>query len=428
MFLTLALANPSDAQDVAGGTWNGAASKQNTRLPIQLTFERTAQGLAGRITIPSMGALDIPLKNVSDNEGSVRFDIPTDDATFMFNGSVRGDTLTGSWNLLGMESQVAVTRTRGEPLPYRSEDIRCQNGSVTLAGTLNVPASQSNRVPAVVFVHGSGAATRDGFNFWADQFSRMGVAALTFDKRGTGRSTGDWRSADFNDLAHDVLACVDRLKAHSGIDAARIGLFGQSQGGWVAPLAASLSPDVAWLVLVSGPSVTPAEQNWWEAESTLRALHVPQADLDRASTLWQQNDRVTRTGEGFPDLESEVRRAGTRWLAPIGLQPLPAADAPERLFLRRILDYDPLPALHAVAAPSLWIFGARDATVPTARCASVLESLKAEHKDVTVRMFPNATHALWTAPAVQSFQWPGLAPGYVDAVKEWVSSRIRPSR
>src|SRR6185295_3661766 len=116
---------------------------------------------------------------------------------------------------------------------------------------------------------------------------------------GSGSSTGDWHDADFNDLAADVLACVEVLKSRPEIDAKRIGLFGQSQGGWVAPLAASRSSDIAFLVLVSGAPMTPARQGWWEAESKLRAANVSQDEIDRASSLWRMNDDVTRTGAGL---------------------------------------------------------------------------------------------------------------------------------
>ena len=147
---------------------------------------------------------------------------------------------------------------------------------------LSIPTSRPAPYPSVVFVHGSGTPPRQQFNFWADQFTRLGFAVLVFDKRGSGSSAGDWREADFTDLARDVLACVDVLKARSDVDPKQIGLFGQSQGGWVAPLAASLSPDIAWLALVSGaPLRLPAKtggklsRNFANAEFSKATLTAP---------------------------------------------------------------------------------------------------------------------------------------------------------
>jgi pimeloyl-ACP methyl ester carboxylesterase len=417
------IAGAASAQDATGGQWRGVASRQGADLPIQLTFRRDGQMVNGFITIPTMGAFNFPLRNVSQDGSNLRFELETDDGTFTFNGSIRGDSLMGSWNVFAFDSQISMSRTSAEPLPYRAEEVTCRNGNVTLAGTLSTPTSGSMGYPAVVFVHGSGPAPRQGFNFWADQFTRMGVASLVFDKRGSGSSTGNWRDADFNDLARDVLACVDVLKTRSEIDAKKIGLFGQSQGGWVAPLAASRSADIAFMVIVSGALVTPARQDWWEAQSKLRKEGVREDDINRAFTLSQINDEVTRTGKGLAELKSEVERArGARWLTALELQkPLPI-DAPFRRFYRRIIDYDPLPTLQELSIPSLWIYGGQDDIIPAAESAAILERMKSR-RDITVQTFPTATHTLWIIPKGEPFRWMGLAPGYVETVKDWVSSR-----
>ncbi|MSO30333.1 MAG: hypothetical protein EXQ48_05225 [Acidobacteria bacterium] len=90
--------------------------------------------------------------------------------------------------------------------------------------TIFVP-SASGVHPAVVFVHGSGPETREASNFLADRLTREGFASLTFDKRGAGASTGDWRESNFADLANDVRACIQVLKARPDMDRRRIGLI-----------------------------------------------------------------------------------------------------------------------------------------------------------------------------------------------------------
>jgi hypothetical protein len=58
--------------------------------------------------------------------------------------------------------------------------------------------------------HALGAESRWGTNrFIADQFARSGIAALVYDKRGSGVSTGDWKASSYDDLANDVLAGID---------------------------------------------------------------------------------------------------------------------------------------------------------------------------------------------------------------------------
>ncbi len=86
-------------------------------------------------------------------------------------------------------------------------------------------------------------------------FAEHGVAALAYDKRGVNESTRDFRRVAFTDLAPDGLAAVAVLRARADIDPGRIGVWGLSQGGWLGPLAASQSKDVAFVIAVSGPGV-----------------------------------------------------------------------------------------------------------------------------------------------------------------------------
>ena len=73
-------------------------------------------------------------------------------------------------------------------------------------------------------LHGSGPDTRQGYQLYAEYPARRGIAALAYDKRGTGASSGDWRRATFEDLARDALAGLDSLRLHPGIDSETVGL------------------------------------------------------------------------------------------------------------------------------------------------------------------------------------------------------------
>ncbi len=98
----------------------------------------------------------------------------------------------------------------------RDEEISFSNGPVSLAGTLTLPEGAGPH-PAIVLVHGSNAQTRDGMGPWTRYFAGLGFAVLSFDKRGTGRSAGDWKQADFGILAGDVLSGVRALAARPDI-------------------------------------------------------------------------------------------------------------------------------------------------------------------------------------------------------------------
>lgn len=142
--------------------------------------------------------------------------------------------------------------------PYRDEEVRCTNAGVTLAGTLSLPADGTPR-PAVVLISGSGAMDRDcsafghrPFFVLADHLARQGIAVLRTDSRGVGNSTGSAEASTLADRADDTLALLRFLQSHRGIDPARIGLIGHSEGTLVAALTAAQS-QVGFLVLMAGP-------------------------------------------------------------------------------------------------------------------------------------------------------------------------------
>ena len=149
------------------------------------------------------------------------------------------------------------------------EEISFKDGDVTLAGSLLLP-STPGPYPAVVFVHGSGPSSRNDYRLIASYFAANGVAALIFDKRGVGKSSGNWAASGFDELAGDALAAIETLKTRADIQPRNIGLCGMSQAGWIMPLAASRSPDVAFLISLSGPGVSPEEQGAYMVEHRVR--------------------------------------------------------------------------------------------------------------------------------------------------------------
>jgi pimeloyl-ACP methyl ester carboxylesterase len=104
-------------------------------------------------------------------------------------------------------------------------------------------------------------------------FAANGIAALIYDKRGCGESSGkEWR-APFKDYAKDLLAGVRYLTTLPTIDSLRIGLYGHSQGAWVVPLAYSFhSERIAFCILSAGNAVSPVEQMLMAGDQELTLL------------------------------------------------------------------------------------------------------------------------------------------------------------
>jgi len=145
--------------------------------------------------------------------------------------------------------------------PVKKRELVFLSGNLTLAGTLLVP-DRKEKCPGVVLVHGSGSSDRS--NPWtkayAEALSQRGIVVLHTDKRGCGKSEGDWRNARMDDLANDAVAALNHLRATRNVDPARVGLMGFSQGGQVVPLAATFSPAIRFAVCVSSSVIPMSEQ------------------------------------------------------------------------------------------------------------------------------------------------------------------------
>ncbi len=311
----------------------------------------------------------------------------------------------------------------------RHEEVRFQSGDASLAGTLFLPDTRG-RHPAVVLFHGSGPAARNAAV--ADWFAGWGIAALAYDKRGVGESTGDFRTVAFPALVEDGLAAIALLKTRRDIDAHQIGVWGLSQGGWLGPLAASKSSDVAFVIAVSGPAVSPGEQMIFFWASRLRAKGYSAAEVDQASALRRAVWRYLSTGSGYEEARALVKKAASQpWIGDVRAQGddlLSVFEHPETArsdeWYRAEVNYDPLPALRSLKVPALFLFGGSDEDVPVSKSVELIRATltASGHRDFEIKVFPGADHQLHLRAPSGSIR---LAPGYTDTMKTWVLKHVR---
>jgi len=224
------------------------------------------------------------------------------------------------------------------------------------------------------------------------------VAALAYDKRGTGESTGDWQRVSFPQLAEDALAGMRFLQSHPAVDGRRVGFFGSSQGGWIVPIAANRAPDAAFAVLHSAPAVPVWRQNLNNVEHGMRADGFAEEVISRAVALADGLHGLWRTGEGWEALTGAWRAAeGEPWLQYVG--PLADKPTPEQAERWRRnpdpdLNRDPLPFLERTRCPVLALYGAEDTIVaPEANADLLAEALqRGGNADVAIRVFAEADH------------------------------------
>jgi uncharacterized protein len=318
----------------------------------------------------------------------------------------------------------------------REEAVHFVSGKVTLAGTLVLPAG-SQRRPAVLLFHGSGPQERDLFT--ARWFADQGIAALAYDKRGVGESTGNFRAVPFMELCDDGLAGIEFLKSRKEIDAKRIGVWGLSQGGWLGPLAASRSADVAFVIAVSGPGVSPGEQMIVYYANELRAQGVPESDVREASAVRRNIWNYMSNGNGYAKVKKELEQARTKgWFGKAKVQqddsfgtlPTPAElnkqPAHSTQWFKQEAVYDPVPALRVLRVPALFLFGDRDQLIPVEESVTIIRRVLVEdgHHDFTIREFPNDDHGMRLTAGDTSGE---IDPEYLKTMRGWLATHVRNS-
>lgn len=314
----------------------------------------------------------------TDRKGEEKYQID-------FSRNDDGKIIGISWVIENAERQSAK---RLDNYGYTQAEVHFQNKQVELVGTLMTPVSTGPH-PAVVFIHGSGVSDRN--NLWylhiADFLARQGIVVLFPDKRGCGKSGGEWHIAGFEDFAGDALAGVHYLMQLESVDEKQIGMIGFSQGGWIAPLAASMSPDVSFVVNVSGAAVTPNVQITHEVSADIRNSGVPAA---MASVM-------------APSFAIRAKKKRQVWWEKNG-------------------DFDPIPYWTKLNIPIHIVYGKKDEddNVPVSESVKRLEQAKEKSGNLhfTIKVYGDSGHAIENPHAPTRF----AREDYLEMLVEWIHS------
>ncbi len=310
----------------------------------------------------------------------------------------------------------------------KREDVRFSNRDIQLAGTLIAPSTGSKH-PAIVLVHGSGAQSREHMMPFARFLIRHGIAVLGYDKRGVGESTGDWNTATYEDLAGDVVAAVGYVKTRPDIDPAQIGLLGISQAGWIMPLAAVRTKDVAFLISISGAGVTPAETTIDQARNELTMTGMPATTVADIIALIRLQYEFARTGNGWTEYAAAREKLAARMGPPPDTFP-GTPDHPQWQVIKRTYFYDPMPTLRQLTVPTLAIWGQLDNNIMADKNKPAWDTaLKtAGNRDYTLVVVPNANHDMLEAKVGSNAEIKSLqrfVPSYFTTIEDWLAKRIR---
>lgn len=327
--------------------------------------------------------------------------------------------------------EVAVTRA-GKTRRYvrtevATEEVTFDRGEVHLAGTLTL-ADRPGRRPAIVVLGGSNWTTRDTLNREVAVLASLGFVVLAYDQAGYGKSRGD-RNCSFEETARDAIAGIEMLSARSDIDPSRIGVTGTSRGGWTAPLAASLSSDVAFVIIKVPPALSPAQQERTRRMNVFRSEKRSAQEVALAEQYLDAQFLRTRSKVDWDAFANLRERVATHdgWLdVLLGTE---ALGAPDLIWDARNMQFDPIPALQSIKCPILALFGERDGNVVPAENAPKMKAAfdAGGVRDATIVIIKRGNHGLSPVPddgsPVPVHRYTGTCPEVWPTIRSWLETR-----
>jgi dienelactone hydrolase len=237
----------------------------------------------------------------------------------------------------------------------RVEEVEFPSHGVTLSGSIVFPENQPIHA-GVVFIHGSGKQTRN--LVWAERFANEGIVALVYDKRGAGKSGGEYEDKqnvsekNIALLADDAIAALKQLSSHPSLKGVPAGLAGISQAGWIGPVAAEKTDLAKFLVLWSGPVSKVSEEDIYSKYT---------ADRDSPTA---------------PTFDEALRSRTEKYIWPD--------------FLGK--DTDSGETLKKLSIPGLWVFSDNDGSIPVGLSIERLQALRADGHRYDYVLFSGLGH------------------------------------
>lgn len=329
-----------------------------------------------------------------------------------------------------------------------------------LDGILSHPATEAP-YPAIVLLHGSDrSGMKDPYyTEHADNLVQSGFAVLRYDGPGWGGASSE--ESTFETLEYrteEAIAAIQYLQSRPDVKSNAVGLWGISQGGWICQMAAAAYDGVAFIIPVSGPGVTPVEQEVYRVEAESRAVGFSEdeiikavlmrramADIVLAEPIYQEVNLSESQSVDDGPWRKMVELAynpnpvdpGTElgvvievlktikdepWTKPLHLDQVlpmlnslpPQAWGMAKAQMKAVMNVNPADFLTKVHCPVLAIFGEADTSVPVEKSVALYKQYLSEacNKALTVRVFPKASHTIRVGET--------FASGYFELMLDWL--------
>lgn len=329
------------------------------------------------------------------------------------------------------------TALTGKRVPLPDTNAFFDSDGTRLHGKLVLPTSGKPRA-IMVWIQGSDDDPETDDDFWQYTLPLRGIGVFVYDKRGSGGSAGEL-SADFYVRADDTAAAVaEARRLAPGV--ARVGVFGGSQGGWVAPLTATKT-QLDFVIVGYGLAEGVTAQDRDEVEEQVRAGGYGDDAVAKARQLTDATTRIVKSGwkDGWAEFDAlKTKFAGEPWLAAVSTENgftgamLRAPSDQIRLMGPKLdkhvsFNYDPVPVIASIAPRQLWVLGGSDHTAPNTRTVEILRDIQTRKANLDLAIFRDADHDIAEAFETGAAKRHRHSAGYFDLVTNWILDDTLPA-
>jgi hypothetical protein len=456
---SFATANEAEAcRRISGavGDWSGILDFQGIKLTLVLHVQENESGvLEGKVDCLEQGIKDLAADTITEEASIVKFEIKNIAASYY--GYLNTDETEISGKFTQGNTTITLNLNRGNivvaelkrpqepkpPFPYIVEEVSYESSAegVTLSGTLTLP-NGTGPFPAVVLVAGSGPNDRNEallghkpFLVLSDHLTKNGIAVLRFDKRGVGKSTGNYEAATSEDFTNDALAGIAYLKTRGEVDSEKMGLIGHSEGGLIAPMAAAQSNEIAFIVMLAGPGVNGEEILYQQTALIHKSLGTSSELIAGYRDIQQKMFEIVKTEPDHRAAEDKLKAIGAAhadFLEKLHLDQKTFEAQAVRInnpWFRHFLVFDPITAIKHVSVPVLVLNGALDIQVdPDQNIPPITQALaESGNPDSQIVVLPKLNHLFQTCETGAIAEYVQIeetfAPAVLELITEWITKR-----
>ena len=409
------------------GYWTGVIEMNNKKVDLVLDLNSERQTFSSY----DLMLLEQPISNLRVNNGDVTFSFVLD-VEMYFKGEFKNNEINGTVKMQNGPPNINMTfdltkQSKTPEKPYYIENLNIESKNVVLS--VNYYKQKiKGKFPAIVLLHGSSTNLKSDYLFDADFFARQGFEVLIFDKRGNGKSTGDYYTASYDDLIKDAIACLEILYKRESVDKMKIGLWGYSQGAMLLPRIASKSNIPKFLIAKSPEVINVTEAAAYS--DSLRVVNSGNSNSNGhiAANSHREVEKMINGGANYKEVESFVQQNAQKYsyMNQTGLYRGLNIDKNEfDGFYWKGRTENFYPFWKEIKIPTLVLLGERDNLINTEKNKLILNNLNNEYLEIVE--FPLANHHLKKTfnPTMDSeFDFPRLIEGYTENVEKWIEKEI----